>query len=217
MVQKIFTFLLILFFNFASSQVKLEVSPTLEYLNYARYPLSNVGGDFFIKLGGNWTLNYHVRVGMPNNNALYSHLGVPQALGGFFVRQALQGKSFAFAGIGIVFACLPEGIGYQWHHKKFTSHLNVSMWGYENFNQRVPKDYWGFVSQTIQYRVIIKKSWRGIETFTPYLAVSLNDDNWALQMPALAFRLGCGITLKKKEKMKAQEKKAIPPVEDNFN
>jgi hypothetical protein len=217
MSQKALILFLLLISNLGISQVKLDLSPTLEYFNYARYPLSNVGGDFFIKIGSHWTINYHIRLGMPNNNALYSHLGVSQALGGFFIRQTLQGESIAFAGIGLAIGWLPEGIGYQWHHKKFTSHLNVSMWGYENYNQRTPKDNWGFVSQTLQYRAIIPKSWGSIENFTPYISISLNDDNWAMQMPALAFRIGCGITIKKREKLKNKEEKFNPPVEDNFN
>ena len=199
-------------------QMRVEIMPNAQFFNYAYYPLSNVGADVYVHLGKHWTVNYHASVGMPNNNALYFHVGVPQAVSGFCFHQWLDGGSAIWGGVGLLVGWLPEGLGYQWQHRKFTGHFNVSLWGWEGYSQRYPKEKWSFPSQTLQYRVVIPKQWRSIDSISPYIAVTLNDNSWEMNMPALGWRLGIGVTLKKKDKApQHDDQRPSPPKEEEFN
>ncbi len=201
-----------------SSQIQLKFSPSIEYFNYHRYDLSNIGADAYLQIGKHWNLFYHIRIGMPTNQTLYYHVGVPQAISGFCFQQWWGGGSMLWGGVGLLTGWLPEGIGYRWNHKRCSSQLNLSMWGFDAYNKKVSNEKWSFPSQTIQYRITLIKAWRSIASFSPYLAVTLNDNSWEMNMPALGWRLGCGVTLKKREKRSIQSVNPPPvPAEEQFN
>jgi hypothetical protein len=205
----------VVFYYHGDAQLSLEWSPGVEYFNYARYPLSNVGLDARIRIGTHWSVYYQAKLGMASNQELYSHLGASQAFGGYCMRQWLSGQSWVWGAAGIITGWMPEGIGYRWNHKRLSSELNVSFWGYEQYAQRDPRDYWGFMSQTVQYRMFIAHPWKGIDRFVPYIAVTLNDDSWRMAMPALGWRLGLGVVLEKRKKAEKKKEQKVS-AEDQF-
>lgn len=207
------------FYNGRAQEFKrFQTSSAIELFQFNPYSFLSAGGDLQFCITKRWSLNYQIRLSSTGNNNFYFHTGMPQFISYACFKSAIDHKSAGWGLAGVIFAILPEGIGYKLENKKFKSQINISMWGFEQYVQSNPVFRFTSMSQTLQYTVFINKGWKSFSTFAPYCAFTINDQvNW--KTPAqTGWRIGCNFFIKKNEMAKRKSEKDSKVIDQNeFN